>query len=197
MEELRTIARNETTEETALIVERKELDVLCARGGRCHGIVVVRNGGERPLEVSASTDDAWLRVRGGGTVEAGASVLLEVDVDAAAVPAERVLHQRRGDRFAVGSVRIESNGGRAELQVRSWQVGPVDGRALGFGGVAGFIPFINLLMASVLVCDTVAKRRARGESIYRRHSELRENACFLAGLVPGVIAHVALFLAAM
>lgn len=179
----------------ALAVETRELDVVCGRG-RSGGAIAIRNAGDGPLEMRATTGDPWLKVRGGGIVEAGETARVEVDVDASAVPTERVLHRRKGDRFTIGRIAIESNGRRAEVSVRSWEVGRVDARALAFGAFAGFIPFINAVMAAVLACDTVARRRSGG-STYRRFSELRENACFLAGLAPGLIVHAWLFVSAL
>lgn len=178
----------------ALTVLEPQIDAVFRRRAPGWAEARIRNDGDLPLALELSATDPWLTVEGPRVLSPGDTADLRITIDAQAIPDASVRHRRKGDRYAVAGVRLN---GETRIEVRAWIVRTWDSRAFGLGLVAGFIPFINVLIGAALAIDRIRSGRrveARARRGYRCWSEARESAWFLAGLVPGLASTALTFL---
>lgn len=176
-----------------LSVATRTIDAVISQGGPSVIEVPVRNEGDLPMPVSYGVSEPWLRVGSVPAVAPGGEERLRIEVDAGAIPSEDVRHRRKGDRYSTATVRVETPRETVSIEVRAWAVRAWDRHAFGFGLVAGLVPFVNLLLGSVLAADRIRRGRAWKQEVgrsYRCLTEARENRCFLIGMIPGVLMHL-------
>jgi hypothetical protein len=172
-----------------LHVDPNPLTIVRALGQKATAELRVTNKGDRPADVGVQPSVPWLEVTSVGTLAPGESCAVRVEVLHRLAPRIEGPRADAAIEFAAGSRKLV-------VPVSVTGLRRLDLALLVIGFFVGLLPYVGELFMVLVIAALLLGLPTRKEPVgaLRRSNFLCDQLSLLAGIIPGVLLHLLLFL---